>query len=190
MAFLDSFNYDTIENSGTQNSAQRRKYAAASDNYVKQEKEMRLTNLKKELQTIDNDLDAAYMQIGRRFMERARKTNDLCGLEIKDILHMMSPKMEKKKELEKQILAIKKGILEMDFLREKEKAELEYQEEKTKLDNALEMDILTRQEYEERLNVARKKAYNFDEIRRIKQQYDMGLISLDEKNEKIKQLTT
>ena len=189
MAFLDLFKCNTIDNIG-ESGVERRETAYASDNFTKNQKESEITNLKKELQTVENELDAAYVQVGRKFMERVERTNDLCGLEIDDILRVMRPKLEQKKELEKQLVQLEKGIREISLLREREKAEIEYQDEKSKLDKALAMDVLTRQEYEHRLSIVRKKADNFEEIRRVNQQFDMKLITEEERAARIKQLTT
>lgn len=189
MAVLDLFKYKTVDNVG-ESSMERRETASTSDNYTKSQKEAEITNLKKEIQTVENDLDAAYIQIGRRFIEKAEITKDYCGLEIDDILRVMQPKIEKKKELDKQLVMIEKSIREIDILREKEKADLEFKDEKSKLDKALAMDVLTKQEYEQRLSVAKKKAYNFEEIRRVNQQFDMKLITAEERDEKIRLLTT
>lgn len=189
MAVLDIFKYKTVDNVG-EGGVQRRETSYASDNYMKLQKETEITNLKREIQTVENDLDAAYIQIGRRFMEKAERTNDYCGLEIQDILRVMQPKIERKRELDRQLVMTEKSIREIDILREKEKADLEFQDEKSKLDKALAMDVLTQQEYDQRLNVAKKKAYNFEEIRRVNQQFDMKLITEKERDERIKLLTT
>lgn len=189
MALLDLFKYNTIDDIGDSGAA-RRQTAYASDSYTKNQKEAEIADIKKELQTVENELDAAYMQVGRKFMERAEKTNDLCGLEIDDILRFMRPKLEKKHELENRLIQTEKGIREINLLREKEKAELEYQDEKNKLDKALAMDVLTQQEYEQRISAARRKADNFEEIRRVNQQFDMKLITAEQRDERIKQLTS
>lgn len=60
--------------------------------------------------------------------------------------------------------------------------------EKAKLDKALGMDLLTQEEYDEKLAAARKKVDNFEAVRRIEQQAEMGLITAEEKAQKINQL--
>ena len=47
------------------------------------------------------------------------------------------------------------------------------------------MDVITQDEYNFKLSIAKKKVDNFDEIRRIEQQFDMGIITKEEKNSKI-----
>ena len=74
-------------------------------------------------------------------------------------------------------------------LRDKARAEEEFQEEKTKFDRALAMDVISQDEYNFKISIARKKVDNFEEIRKIEQQFDMGIITKEEKNAKIAALT-
>ena len=47
------------------------------------------------------------------------------------------------------------------------------------------MEIISKEEYEQKLNIARKKVENFEEIKKIEQQFEMGIITKEEKDEKI-----
>ena len=91
----------------------------------------------------------------------------------------------RKKELEEQLVELEKRMKQNAALREKAKVQEEFEEEKTKLDRALAMDVITQDEYNFKLSIAKKKVDNFDEIRRIEQQFDMGIITKEEKNSKI-----
>ena len=71
-------------------------------------------------------------------------------------------------------------------MREKAAAEEAFLAEKTKLDRALAMDLLTQEEYDAKLATARKRVDNFELIRKIEQQAEMGLITAEEKAEKLK----
>ena len=51
------------------------------------------------------------------------------------------------------------------------------------------MDVISRDEYNLKISIARKKVDNFEEIRKIEQQFDMGIITKEEKNAKIAALT-
>lgn len=181
---------ESLNNMNSGNSVNRRNNQDAIDYQMKNKKRAEIDNLNKEKQAIENDLDAGYIQIGKRFMEMVASTKDLCGLEIQDVLRVMQPKMLRRQEIDKQIALIEKEIHEIEYLREKEFADLAYQEEKEKLDKALTMEVLTQKEYEEKLRSAKKKADNFDEIRRVNQQYDMNLISKEERENKIRELTS
>ena len=69
------------------------------------------------------------------------------------------------------------------------RAEEELQAEKTKLDRALAMDIISQDEYNYKLAKASKRVENFEEIRRVEQQFEMNLITKEEMNAKIEELT-
>ena len=111
------------------------------------------------------------------------------GINASDLLKLMEPKMTKKKEIEQEIINLEKEINNKSMLREKQQAEEEYLSEKGKLDKALAMDVISQDDYEVKLAIAKKKFDNFEEIRRVQQQFDMNLITREEKEAKIKALT-
>ena len=64
-----------------------------------------------------------------------------------------------------------------------------YLAEKAKLDKALAMELMSQSEYEVKLAIAKKKYDNLEEIRKVQQLADMNLITKEEKEAKIKELT-
>ena len=101
----------------------------------------------------------------------------------------MEPKIEQKNDLDAKIIALEKKIKDHAVLREKQAAEEEFLQVKSKLDHALAMDVISQTDYDTKLAVARKKVDNFEEIRKVEKQYDMKLITKDEYTAKIKELT-
>ena len=101
--------------------------------------------------------------------------------DVSDFLTIIKQDQAKKKELENQLAEVEKRAKQNTLLREKTKAE----EEKGVLDKALAMEIISKEEYEQKLNIARKKVENFEEIKKIEQQFEMGIITKEEKDEKI-----
>ena len=87
------------------------------------------------------------------------------------------------------MIELEKRIKQNAVLREKAKVEADFEEEQTKLDRALAMDVITQDEYNFKISVAKKKVDNFEEIRRVEQQCEMGIITKEEKNAKIDALT-
>ena len=161
---------------------------SASINVAEQE-QTELNQLKAQKNVVEQELDSLYTQIGRRYIDYVIKTGDLAGIDTEDLIKLMNPKLAKKKEIEARMVALEKEIKEQTILREKQMAEEEFLAEKNKLDKALEMDILTQDEYVARIMTARKKMDNFEQIRRIKQQKEMGLITYEEMEAKLKILT-
>ena len=110
------------------------------------------------------------------------------GVDVSDLLKLLEPKIERKQELEKQVIELEKKMKEKDVLREKALAEQEFTAEKEKLDKALAMEIISQEEYDSKLSVAKKKVDNFEAVRKIEQQFDMGIITREEMKAKIEAL--
>lgn len=108
--------------------------------------------------------------------------------DVSDFLTIIRQDQAKKKELEDQLAEVEKRAKQNALIREKTKAEEAFEREKGVLDKALDMEILSKEEYEQKLNIARKKVENFEEIKKIEQQFEMGIITKEEKDEKINAL--
>lgn len=105
--------------------------------------------------------------------------------DVSDFLTIIKQDQAKKKGLENQLAEVEKRAKQNTLLREKTKAEESFEQEKGVLDKALAMEIISKEEYEQKLNIARKKVENFEEIKKIEQQFEMGIITKEEKDEKI-----
>ena len=105
--------------------------------------------------------------------------------DVSDFLTIIKQDQAKKKELENQLAEVEKRAKQNTLLREKTKAEESFEQDKGVLDKALAMEIISKEEYEQKLNIARKKVENFEEIKKIEQQFEMGIITKEEKDEKI-----
>ncbi|MGL5351016.1 MAG: hypothetical protein ACRDA0_10720 [Cetobacterium sp.] len=149
---------------------------------------VKVSKLESEKKGLENEINLAYMQIGKKFVEIAIETNEIQDIGVMDVLQMLDPKLSRKKEIEKEIIEIEKKIKDQQIIQEKSKIIQEYEIEKEKLEKAFQMEIITKNEYEEKLNLISKKRDNFEEIRRIEKQYEIGIISLMEKEIKIKEL--
>lgn len=144
--------------------------------------------LKRQVKVIDQDIEAGYLQIGRRYTEYVIQSGDMPGIDVTDILKMIEPKMEQRAAYEKQIIEMEKKIKNNAVIREKQEAEEAYLKEKEKLDRALAMDVMSQSEYESKLTMARARVDHFEDIRRIEQQYEMKVISKEERDYKIQSL--
>lgn len=228
---------------------------AASANNVKTVVEtsvqdtMEITSLKRQIRELDKEMDAQYLQIGKKYAEfvanmddaepetaeapaeaideeKAEETAEAIDEEkaeetaeaidevkaeaseepeedevteesdedeepvfdVSDFLTIIRQDQAKKKELEDQLAEVEKRAKQNALIREKTKAEEAFEQEKGVLDKALGMEILSKEEYEQKLNIARKKVENFEEIKKIEQQFEMGIITKEEKDEKINAL--
>lgn len=147
-----------------------------------------LNNLKMQINVIEQELNSAYLQIGRKYVEYVMATGDMGNLDVADLLKMMDPKISRKQELEQELVELEKRMKQNEILRDKQRAEQEFLDEKTKLDRALAMEVITQDEYNFKISVARKRVDNFEEIRRVEQQFEMGIISKEERNARIETL--
>ena len=156
---------------------------------VAAQEQSELVQLRSQINVINQELDAFYVQIGRRYIDYVLETGEMPGIDVADLLKLIDPKLTKKQELEQKIVELEKEIKAKNVLREKQQAEEAFLAEKNKLDKALAMDVLSQDEYDVKLAIAKKKVDNFDEIRSVKQQAEMGLITKEEKDARLRALT-
>lgn len=147
--------------------------------------QVNINNIEKEIGVLNSEIDSAYTQVGRRFVEYVIEKKEMPGINISDILSMLEPKMSRKIELETERIEIEKRLKYMALIQEKNKLEDEFRREKEKLDRGLAMDIINKSEYDQKINQYKKRIDNFDEIKKIEQQYEFGIITLQEKEVKI-----
>ena len=148
-----------------------------------------LAGLKMQLNAVNQELDASYVQIGRKYDDYVVASGEMPGIDVASILKLMEPKLEQKNELQAKIVALEKKIKDQNILREREAAEAEFIREKDKLDKALQMDVISQAEYDTKIVIARKKLDNFEEIKRVEKQLDMKLITREEFEAKMRDLT-
>lgn len=144
-----------------------------------------LAGLKAEVNVIEKELDSSYAMIGKRYVEYVLKNNDMPAIDVSDVLKLIDPKIARKNELQAQIIELEKRIKEQNVLREKQKAEEEFQQEKDKLEKAVAMGIMDQADCDAKIALARKKLDNFETIRKLDQQVQMGIITEEEKNAKL-----
>lgn len=141
--------------------------------------------IENEIDTLNSEINAAYTQVGRKYIDYVIENKEMPGIDISDILSMLDPKMIRKSELDKELIEIHKRLKDQMIIQEKNKLEEKYLQEKEKLDKALAMNIINEEEYNYKLNVYKKKIDNFDQIKKIEQQYELEIISKEEMNSKI-----
>lgn len=149
-----------------------------------------IAGLKMQINTIEQELDASYATIGRKFVQYVMDSGEMPGIDVSDTLKLMDPKISRLQELQQQLAEAEKRNKDANILREKERAEQEFRAEKEKLDRARQMDVLDEDEYNLRLSTAQKKLDNFEKIRKLQVQCEMNLITKEEMNARIAELTS
>ena len=135
-------------------------------------------------ETIDDEKEVSEEPAEDKVAEESDEDEEPV-FDVSDFLTIIKQDQAKKKELENQLAEVEKRAKQNTLLREKTKAEESFEQEKGVLDKALAMEIISKEEYEQKLNIARKKVENFEEIKKIEQQFEMGIITKEEKDEKI-----
>lgn len=149
----------------------------------------KINDIEVELSVINEELNCAYKQIGEKFVEYVVNNNEMPGIDVSDILKVMDPKFEKKKELELELVEIEKKLKDQIILQEKEQAENAFKCDKEKLDKARAMDIISEEEYKVKVEKCRRKVVNFEAIRNLKKQKEMGIITYDEYVDRLEDLS-
>ena len=138
----------------------------------------------KAAETIDEEKEVSEEPAEDKVAEESDEDEEPV-FDVSDFLTIIKQDQAKKKELENQLAEVEKRAKQNTLLREKTKAEESFEQEKGVLDKALAMEIISKEEYEQKLNIAKKKVENFEEIKKIEQQFEMGIITKEEKDEKI-----
>lgn len=158
----------------------------AITNVSKEQSELASLNVQKNV--ITKKLESSYAEIGKRYVDFVENCREGVTFEVDDIIEKMRPELDKLAELKLQIeekeLKIKQNNIDKAF----KKAQDEYDTEKKKLDKAMEIDIISQEEYDEKLDFAKKKLDNFELLRKVQMQYDMDIITKEEYNEKVKKI--
>ena len=143
-----------------------------------------LAGLKIQLDSVTKKLDTYYTEIGKRYIEYVNG-GSLEAFDVEDIIAKMNPELELIAELEEKIQNKQQEIKDNELELAKQKAQDEFKKEKDKLETALTLDIITVDEYTEKLETAQKKLDNFDILRKLELQYRMQIITKDEYEEKV-----
>lgn len=178
VADMDDAEPETAENEAAE--------ATESSEVIDEVKEEAIDEVKAEdtAETIDEEKEVFEEPAEDKVAEESDEDEEPV-FDVSDFLTIIKQDQAKKKELENQLAEVEKRAKQNTLLREKTKAEESFEQEKGVLDKALAMEIISKEEYEQKLNIARKKVENFEEIKKIEQQFEMGIITKEEKDEKI-----
>lgn len=146
----------------------------------------KLSAIRAEITSIEGQLNIGYKDIGKKYVENLlANQGENVEVTLQEPLARIEPLLEKKIELEDEAIEIEKKIKDQIIIQEKAIFQKEYDQEKEKLEKAVKLDVLSKEEMEEKLAKARLKLDNFDNIRKLKKQEEMGLITKTELAEKL-----
>lgn len=148
----------------------------------------KIAAVKADISTVQAEIETGYIAIGKLYVEKL-----LAGVEISDFgagptLKLIEPKLEKKIALEKELAELEKALADSQVLQERQLIQNEVDEIKAKLDKAKAMGAISEADYAERLAKANKKLDHFEDIRMLKKQKELGLLSSEEFDAKVNAL--
>ena len=148
----------------------------------------KITAVKADIAAVQAEIETGYVTIGKLYVEKL-----LAGVEISDFgagptLKLIEPKLEKKLALEKELGELEKALADSQVLQERQLVQNEIDEIKAKLDKAKAMGAITDDDYNARLAQANKKLEHFEDIRMLKKQKELGLLSAAEFDAKVNAL--
>lgn len=155
-------------------------------NLTKEQSELASLNIQKSV--VEKRLESSYAEIGKRYVEYVEKCNGGDAFDVSDVLESIEPELEKLADIKLQIDKKETTIREENEQKAKKKAEDEFNAVKQKLDKAFALDILTAQEYNDKLEAAQKRLDNYDLLKKVEMQLSMGIISKAEYDEKVKKI--
>lgn len=144
--------------------------------------------MKVQRSVIEKKLQESYAEIGKKYVEYMLHSDGEEAFDVSDIMEAMKPEQDKLAEIDAAIAEKEQNARKEEEEKRQKKAQDEFDTEKAKLDKALEMDIITQEEYDEKMTVVQKKLDHYDQLRKIEMQLQMGIISNEEYAEKVDKL--
>lgn len=145
-----------------------------------------LANLKIQKAAIEKKLENQYAAIGKRYVAYIADSFRTTPFDVSDILDAINPDLEKVAEIAEQISQKDQQVRQHSMEKDRKKALDVLENEKRKLDRARDLDVITAEEYVEKLEKAQKKFDNFETLKKIQIQYEMDIITKEEYEEKVK----
>lgn len=155
--------------------------------YNTSKEQSEIAGLKVQKAMVEKKLQEYYAAIGKRYVEyiKAASTD---AFDVSDILDEMQADKTKLEGIEESLAEKELNAKKAEEARREQKALEDFEEGKARLDKALAMDIITVEEYSDKLASIQKKYDNHEQLRKIDMQLQMGIITKEEHELKIEKL--
>lgn len=144
-----------------------------------------IAGLKVQKTFVEKKLQDYYTAIGKRYFEYISNSNGESFFDVSDILELMQPEIDKMKEIETTLMEKELDEKKHEEEKRQKKALDEFESDKARLDKALELDIISKEEYDEKMVVVRRRYDNYEQLRKIEMQLKMGIIDEEEYEAKV-----
>ncbi len=142
-----------------------------------------ISKLKAEIVRIEGQLQPIYTALGKKYAESGSE-----DFNADEELKAIAEKKQEIANLKNEILEVEKSKMNNKLAEKKKAFEAKINSEKEKLDKALALGVITQEEHDSKVSEQQKKLDNYDEIARIEEQFDLGIISNEEKEQRIKDI--
>lgn len=146
---------------------------------------LKISALEMERDKLNADYEKLCTIVGRKYVEYLLNDGIPAQVDVTTELRIIVPKLERIEEIEKEINELENTRTGEQFTNEFNEAQQEFLEQKKKLDQALKIGVINQAEYDEKLKKSKGKVDNFNEIQRVKKQYELGIISKEEMRAKL-----
>lgn len=147
-----------------------------------------LANLKIQKAAVEKKLESQYAEIGKRYVAYIADSFRTTPFDVSDILDAINPDLEKVAEIAEQIAQKDQQVRQHSIEKDRKKALDQFENEKRKLDRARDLDVISAEEYAEKLEKAQKKFDNFETLKKIQMQFEMDIITRSEYEEKVRNI--
>lgn len=155
--------------------------------YNTSKEQSEIAGLKVQKAMVEKKLQEYYAAIGKRYVEFV-KADSTDVFDVNDILEEMQADKAKLDEIEESLAEKEINAKKAEEARREQKALEAYEAGKAKLDKALALDVITVEEYTEKLAVVQRKYDNHEQLRKIDLQLQMEIITKEEHDLKVEKL--
>lgn len=155
-------------------------------NTTKEQSELASLSVQKTV--IERKMSEYYAEIGKKYVDYVTTGDVSVPFDVSEVMDKMQPELDKLKDIKNTIAEKELEVKKVNEERAYQKAKEEFDFEKAKFDQALNMNVLNEEEYQQKMSVAQRKLDNYAALRRIELQYEMDIISKEEYEQKKKEI--
>lgn len=144
-------------------------------------------DLRAQIAQRNDQLGRMYADFGRRYIDQFSGQSS-APFQAEESAKRICALREEIRTLEKRVMEIDKRMLNDRIASERIQAMQQFDQEIAKLDKAVAMDVMSREEYDSKRAALQRRMDNFEDIKRIEIQQEMGVISREERDERIAKL--
>ena len=156
--------------------------------YTSTKEQREIANLKIQKSSVQKKLQDSYAVIGKRYVDFFAEKGAEEYFDASDLIQSMKADLDKLDEIEASIEKINISVRREEEEKVQKMAKDEYLSAKEKLDKALQMDIITQEEYDKKMVPIQNKYDNYAQLRKIDMQLEMNIITKEEYEQKVKEI--